>query len=368
MMYIQENNEIMPGTDFWSVVDGASGKILVCPTAGKKVARAYAYNVFAANKGLGEIPSPELICLTADANAELADGLMAFGEDVDFRHAGGAIASYIDGHVVYSKEIPVLAMATTSMVSGMTAGVNLGYLNSNNFASDTTAIVAGGFVPNEGVSVTVSEGVCSFYFGNNLSNVKIFEGGDADKNLYTGNYLGVRASGSNVNKSTLAKIDLAPAAGTTSKGFILSAEKAFSFMDYSSSINQKFSIEFLSGTTVVATLSASNESGSNVMRLSGGSTASVIMKSITVNQGDDIDSCRYNFLYGITKNPQFFQLDGTPLSIILYDNKVACIAGGKSAVIDIVAGDYKNISKVVFTTDGQKSSLCLLEPNFDQIY
>jgi len=113
MMYVQENEETMPGKDMWSVV-GLNGKILQCPTAGKKVANAYGYNVSLSNKKLGEIDGPETILLTADCNTD--DNLLAIPNDVDLRHAGKAIGSYVDSHVVYGADAASLLVATTSML------------------------------------------------------------------------------------------------------------------------------------------------------------------------------------------------------------------------------------------------------------
>ena len=99
MMYIQENEEKLPGKDFWSVVDGASGKILICPTAGKKISNAYGFNVNIAGKGLGEIADPVEVLLTADSSSD--DNFLAIPGDIADRHVNKAIGSYVDGHVIY---------------------------------------------------------------------------------------------------------------------------------------------------------------------------------------------------------------------------------------------------------------------------
>ena len=119
MMYVQENEETMPGTDFWSAVDGASGKILICPTAGKKIANAYAYNGTLADKGLGEIKDPTQVMLTSDADAVAAnDNIMtvddALAGSISARHAGAIIASYVDGHVTLNKGVVGMAVAQIS--------------------------------------------------------------------------------------------------------------------------------------------------------------------------------------------------------------------------------------------------------------
>jgi len=114
MMYIQENEEKLPGKDFWSVVDGASGKILICPTAGKKIANAYGFNVSIAGKGLGEIDDPVSVLLTADSLSE--DNLLAVPSDIDERHVKKAIGSYVDGHVIYGADPAALLVAKSSML------------------------------------------------------------------------------------------------------------------------------------------------------------------------------------------------------------------------------------------------------------
>jgi len=133
MMYVQENEETMPGTDFWSVVDGASGKILICPTAGKKIANAYGYSNRVAGRGLGEIQMPTEEELTMDAVAGLAGNLLLTQNDADFRHAGKIIVSYVDGHVsnvssvrgVFAPPVDVFAAdaASVNVTSAVTDSV-----------------------------------------------------------------------------------------------------------------------------------------------------------------------------------------------------------------------------------------------------
>ena len=164
MMYIQENEEKLPGKDFWSVVDGASGKILICPTAGKKIANAYGFNVNIAGKGLGEIADPVSVLLTADALSE--DNYLAVPGDIDMRHVNKAIGSYVDGHVIYgatgasllvAREEDSLLKATDSTsynsteVTALGAGIDAGFLKHDpttkwSLTTDTAGATA--FVPN----------------------------------------------------------------------------------------------------------------------------------------------------------------------------------------------------------------------------
>ena len=103
MMYVQENEERMPGTDFWSVID-VGGKILVCPTAGKKISNAYAVSNAILGIGLGEIEDPVNEELTMDA--EGADNnILLTSDESAMRHTKKAIVSYVDSHVVLTNAI-----------------------------------------------------------------------------------------------------------------------------------------------------------------------------------------------------------------------------------------------------------------------
>ena len=97
MMYVQENEETMPGADFWSAID-VGGKILICPTAGKKISNAYGYSNYLIDKGLGELADPTAIMLTCDAEGTDANIITA-AEQISARHTDKPIVSYVDGHV-----------------------------------------------------------------------------------------------------------------------------------------------------------------------------------------------------------------------------------------------------------------------------
>ena len=94
----------MPGTDFWSVID-VGGKILICPTAGKKIANAYAVSNAVLGIGLGEISDPVSEELTMDATDGTANQILLTKDDADMRHTKKAIVSYVDGHVVLTDAI-----------------------------------------------------------------------------------------------------------------------------------------------------------------------------------------------------------------------------------------------------------------------
>ena len=145
MMYVQENEETMPVTDFWSVVDGASGKILICPTAGKKIANAYGYSNRVAGVGLGEIQMPTEEELTMDAVAGLANNLLLTLDDVEFRHTKKAIVSYVDGHVTLTNAVraiyakPVSLTQPTTIDPGMSTYIATA--NTDQFATSLDGLL-----------------------------------------------------------------------------------------------------------------------------------------------------------------------------------------------------------------------------------
>ena len=128
MMYVQENEETMPtASDFWSVV-GVGGKVLICPTAGKKIANGYAYNGNIADKGLGEIDDPVSVALSADS--EIDGNIMLSPADVSMRHVDKAIMSYVDGHVEYTANtISVVFFYDKTLMDDLVG--NSGYVHEN---------------------------------------------------------------------------------------------------------------------------------------------------------------------------------------------------------------------------------------------
>ena len=95
-IWIQENDEKLPKcSEFWGGI-GVPTKILVCKTAPRRT-NGYGYNAFIGGKKLGEIASPESSLLTADSAA--ADNYIVLPSDIDQRHGGKPISSFLDGHV-----------------------------------------------------------------------------------------------------------------------------------------------------------------------------------------------------------------------------------------------------------------------------
>jgi prepilin-type N-terminal cleavage/methylation domain-containing protein/prepilin-type processing-associated H-X9-DG protein len=109
LMYAQDHDEEMPfSADVWPQIN-VDRNILMCPTKGKKVANAYGYSDGVSGLALGEIDSPANTILTADGQHAATtspvtyDNVLYMPNDIDFRHSGIAIMSYVDGHVAAKK-------------------------------------------------------------------------------------------------------------------------------------------------------------------------------------------------------------------------------------------------------------------------
>jgi prepilin-type processing-associated H-X9-DG protein len=56
---------------------------------------------------LGTFPDPTSMIVTADMPGNGKDRILRLDTDVDYRHSGSAVASYLDGHVGVGKSLPV---------------------------------------------------------------------------------------------------------------------------------------------------------------------------------------------------------------------------------------------------------------------
>ncbi len=102
LMYAQDNNELLPSTaTIWGSI-GLDRGVLICPTAGTKIANGYDYDSLVAGVALGEIKTPENTAMTMDGVSTTATGQDAnafYGSaNIDKRHGGKAIFSFADGH------------------------------------------------------------------------------------------------------------------------------------------------------------------------------------------------------------------------------------------------------------------------------
>ena len=97
LMYSQDHDEMLPAlATAWGDLAMPKGA-LICPTKGAKTANGYAYYARVAGQALGDISVPEATGLIADG---LAPNTADDTGDLELRHGGKAIASFVDGHVV----------------------------------------------------------------------------------------------------------------------------------------------------------------------------------------------------------------------------------------------------------------------------
>ena len=104
-MWVQENKEKMPGTDFWKVL-GLEGKVLRCPKDinYKKSGNSYVYNRAVAGQYLKNIKDPQNTVLTAEgehaATYNTKANIAYSAHDLRYRHYKGVVYSRVDGSTV----------------------------------------------------------------------------------------------------------------------------------------------------------------------------------------------------------------------------------------------------------------------------
>ena len=146
-IYTQENDEKLPAVGAaWSSL-GLSGKVLICPTAGKLVAaNSYGFSSTILGKSLGEFDDATVVLVTADSTD--INNLLDVPTDISYRHDRKTIASFLDGHVEpinSSTAVAALCAPTIDMMTNLPspttnyAGYNPGtLLNSANTIYKTT--------------------------------------------------------------------------------------------------------------------------------------------------------------------------------------------------------------------------------------
>jgi prepilin-type N-terminal cleavage/methylation domain-containing protein/prepilin-type processing-associated H-X9-DG protein len=100
-MYAQDHEETLPvTTSVWSDID-VDNAVLQCPSKGKNTPIGYSYNSFNGGVSIGTFNDPTAEWLTCDGNvnATLNSNIAVIANDIDLRHSGQAIMSYVDGHV-----------------------------------------------------------------------------------------------------------------------------------------------------------------------------------------------------------------------------------------------------------------------------
>jgi prepilin-type N-terminal cleavage/methylation domain-containing protein/prepilin-type processing-associated H-X9-DG protein len=125
-MKAQDNGNILPSMNVWAQLN-LPPKTMQCPTYGTK-ANGYGYDVFIAGQTPESIGSPATTVVSADSNS--TQGLLMTPGDVAVRHAGSAIASYLDGHVAMVKSVTLAATFGASLYQ---VGASPKGLPSNNY-------------------------------------------------------------------------------------------------------------------------------------------------------------------------------------------------------------------------------------------
>jgi len=167
-MYVQENDETVPVIDdsVYGLLD-VKGKIVNCPNT---TGQGYVFNAYLSDLGLGQVTVPEAVWLTADAKKGATSLKGYTASDMEARHAGGVIASYFDGHVVYSKKLTDVTetVAGTAIADhgpspsgsfdgGMKGGVSVNAAGKFDTASNLTASTANNTATTSGLKPAATD-------------------------------------------------------------------------------------------------------------------------------------------------------------------------------------------------------------------
>jgi prepilin-type N-terminal cleavage/methylation domain-containing protein/prepilin-type processing-associated H-X9-DG protein len=121
LMYAQDHDELLPTADgVWGAISLDKG-VLICPTAGTKLANGYVYNTerdktgayLVAGQAIGNVKDangnadPSVIWLTVDGDSSAGQPVM--------RHNGKAVMSYLDGHVATGTPAVTYSMMTANL-------------------------------------------------------------------------------------------------------------------------------------------------------------------------------------------------------------------------------------------------------------
>jgi prepilin-type N-terminal cleavage/methylation domain-containing protein/prepilin-type processing-associated H-X9-DG protein len=102
-MYAQDHEEELPATSsVWADLKLDPG-VLMCPTLGKNTPNGYIYNAELSKMSIGAISDTTTKTLTCDGAAPNNIGTLS--SQVNYRHSGQAIVSFIDGHVGTAKAV-----------------------------------------------------------------------------------------------------------------------------------------------------------------------------------------------------------------------------------------------------------------------
>jgi prepilin-type N-terminal cleavage/methylation domain-containing protein/prepilin-type processing-associated H-X9-DG protein len=108
-MYVQDHEEALPLTaSVWNDIKVDAG-VLICPSKGKNTTNGYVYNGRIAGAGIGTVPDPTAIMLTADGiQTSTNNNVLVAQSDIEKRHSGYSIVSYVDGHVTPTNAVVML--------------------------------------------------------------------------------------------------------------------------------------------------------------------------------------------------------------------------------------------------------------------
>jgi prepilin-type N-terminal cleavage/methylation domain-containing protein len=107
LLYAQDHEELLPAKEtVWGDVQLAKN-VLICPTAGAKIANGYGYFSLVAGRALGDItPDPASVGLTADCEpGATTPKVIDTPKDLAWRHTGGVLIGYVDGHIALVKSL-----------------------------------------------------------------------------------------------------------------------------------------------------------------------------------------------------------------------------------------------------------------------
>jgi len=101
-IYAQDNQQhLLPAAGIWEKLapyTGSNKYILICPTRGIKAGIGYGYNQWLRGQKITGIGNPQSILLTADCDCKSRPHAITTKQDIDPRHGGVFIASFLDGH------------------------------------------------------------------------------------------------------------------------------------------------------------------------------------------------------------------------------------------------------------------------------
>ena len=212
IMYVQDNNELMPtSANFWNVI-GLSSKVLACPTNGANAGQAYGYNNNLSGLPLNQIADPTVNTLTADALPLSLTAqsplpyIMYSPEDLNQYHpmsssatgtyqvqgiTMGAVRSYVDTHVAISSVAAAGAINIPSVtLPAEPSGTGASYPGATtlNLASNTTHWVYWGLQSASGSATGVVQDNMTTPYFSPVTALRLGIAGGASSNSYASTY------------------------------------------------------------------------------------------------------------------------------------------------------------------------------------